>query len=97
MSKKSARQKNTNVNINTVQYVVVLIILGWIISWYTGFINQENYSLYISLLVVILLASITLSYKVKKLLKIIWLTISILVILLLYVIYRFNSNGFGLY
>ncbi|OGL33069.1 hypothetical protein A3F64_01095 [Candidatus Saccharibacteria bacterium RIFCSPHIGHO2_12_FULL_42_8] len=97
MNKKSSIQKNTNININTGQYLIGLIIISWVISWYFGLINQQNINLYTALLGFILLASIFFIFKVKKILKLIWITISIIIILLLYVIYRFNSNGFGQY
>ncbi len=95
MSKKKVTQKNTS--INTAQYVVGLIIAFWIISWYSGLINQQNDNLYTALLIIILLASIAFIFKVKKLLRIIWVLVSILIILLLFVTYRFNNNGFGVY
>lgn len=89
-------KKNANININTAQYLIGLVIIFWIGSWYLGLINQQNTNLYTILLGVILLVSLYFIFKVKNVLKLIWITISILVILLLYIIYRFNSNGFGL-
>lgn len=97
MSKKSVIQKKTNININIGQYLIGLVIAFWIISWYFGLIDQQNINLYIVLLGMILVASIFFIFKVKKTLKFIWIIISMLVILLLYVVYRFASNGFGQY
>ncbi len=92
MSKKSLRKNRI---IYTGQYLAGLMILFWFISWYIGLIDNLNYGFYVTLLVVILASSILFIFKTRKILKIVWAITAILIALLLMVIYRFSSNGFG--
>jgi len=77
-------------------WIVAQITLGvfitlFVVCWLSGYISTQNYYWFIALLVVIVIGSLILSFKVKLPLKILWVMVGMSSIVMLVVMYALKD------
>lgn len=67
------------------------LVVFWFLSWLMGFINLQNYNWYIALLVIIAITSLVLVFKIKSLLRVLWVLVLVVAIAMFVLMYALKD------